>query len=165
MNDCLNAAFDGNKGEVCSSFLLEAGDRGKRQRNGGEYKLDTCQRQVSPFLRSFFFFFLDEEKLSETLYQARPKKINKPSVPLDNGPILPDRGRWELWGKPGKHPLPISFHLCSAPAKHHSPHTPRGLSFIEAGFKPETATYPVRSLKAGWSYSESESLLTTMALE
>lgn len=65
----------------------------------------------------FFFFFLDEEKLSETLYQARPKKINKPSVPLDNGPILPDRGRWELWGTRQTSPsnfLPSVLSSCKA---------------------------------------------------
>lgn len=68
-------------------------------------------------------------------------------------------------GEPGKHPLPISFHLCSAPAKHHSPHPPHGLSFIGGVFKSKTVAYPVRSLKAGWSCSESESLLTIMASE
>lgn len=80
MNEWLNAAFDESKGEAYSSyFLLEASDRGKRQRNEeGEHELDTCQRQVSPFLWSFFWV---EEKQSETFYQAGPKKINKLSVP------------------------------------------------------------------------------------
>lgn len=83
---------------------------------------------------------------------------------LDNGPILPDRGRWEPWGTRQTSPssfLPSVLSSCKAS----QPTPPRGLSFIEGVFKSETASYPVRSLKAGWSCSESESLFTTMALE
>lgn len=64
----------------CSYFLLESSDRGKSQRHrAGEHGRDTCQKQVSSFLWSFFGV---EEKLSETLYRAGPKKIHKPRVLL-----------------------------------------------------------------------------------